>query len=594
MRNCANLIKAIDAFLVKADDNLKDALDEAGFVESSSTVEEINKVEEKVAEALKEETGYVKSKMKKAVDLDAFAADWPEIKAGDTVDRTIEEIFIDEFKTQMPKLATAYTKRIDPALTVTNITKRTTSWAQSWSSELGRLMKLTTHNEVERLLVKHLKDGKSVADLTKAFMDSGIRNEYYRARSAALTEMLRAHSVAQQESLTQNAAATNKEWVHSGAYRNEPRPNHVALSGTIVPKDQPFMLYGADGGIYYPMYPRDSALPVGESINCHCIHRGIVDESVLGLSIEERRRLQQEAIDADDGAWEKELDAKNRAKAGIDTETQANSTIYNPGKTGYNNKGGIKDYGFTDTSDRMENDLLSLHTASDGGLTIEREVLHRQILDDIYVDVSPVKGQATFTVMGGGSAAGKSTMIKSGAVVLPENSVMIDSDAIKTKLPEYQAMTAAGDRSAAGFAHEESSALAKRALGIANTNNYNVTLDGTGDGSQKSLEKKILDAKAAGMKVKGVYATVPTDVAVERSTARAAKTGREVPIKDIRRIHQKVSEILPKSAHLFDYVEVYDTTNDAILIATGGNGEGLKPVPGQESLFEAFLEKANE
>ena len=90
------------------------------------------------------------------------------------------------------------------------------------------------------------------------------------------------------------------------------------MSGVIVPKDEPFTLEGLDGVTYYPMYPRDPILPPGESINCHCIHRGIVNADILGLPLEERQRLQQEAIDADDGAWEKELDAKNKAKAGIE------------------------------------------------------------------------------------------------------------------------------------------------------------------------------------------------------------------------------------------------------------------------------------
>ncbi len=42
-----------------------------------------------------------------------------------------------------------------------------------------------------------------------------------------------------------------------------------------------------------------------------------MNEDILGLSLEERRSLQRQAIDDDNGAWEKELDAKNKAKAGI-------------------------------------------------------------------------------------------------------------------------------------------------------------------------------------------------------------------------------------------------------------------------------------
>ena len=41
-------------------------------------------------------------------------------------------------------------------------------------------------------------------------------------------------------------------------------------------------------------------------------------DEILGLSYEERKRLQDEAIAELDDEWYKELDAKNRAKAGIE------------------------------------------------------------------------------------------------------------------------------------------------------------------------------------------------------------------------------------------------------------------------------------
>jgi predicted ABC-type ATPase len=327
-------------------------------------------------------------------------------------------------------------------------------------------------------------------------------------------------------------------------------------------------------------------------VNCHCLCQPRVDKDILGLSLEERRELQAKAIAEDDGEWEKELDAKNRARAGIEENPDSAASYTNPGKSDIIDTGKVSDYGYTNTADRREGDSLSLFTDANGQLTAECDALHKQLIDETFKGVTPVDGKATFTVMGGGSAAGKSTMINGGAVTLPANSVMLDSDAIKTKLPEYIKMVATGDDTAAAFVHEESSALAKRMLGIANAGNYNAVLDGTGDGSVASLTKKIMDAKNAGMTVKGVYATVPTETALERSMLRAAKTGRMVPVDDIINIHRKVSEILPQCASLFDAVELYDTTGDAILIAVGGNGHGLTAVPGQESLFEAFLAKA--
>lgn len=318
MSGCEALIKAIDAYLAKADDDLTEALDEAGFVKPKDTAKEMAALEDKLAEALEKETKYFKSKAKKAVDLEAFAKEWPDLIEGDDVDERLAKLFLEDFETNIPGLAAGYVKQIDPKLTVKTITARTTAWAANWSKELGGLMKLESHTEIEKLLTDTLKDGKSIADFTQALMDGGIRSERYRARAAALTETLRAHSVAQQEALVQNPAVESKEWVHTGSHKNEPRENHVAMNGVIVPKDEPFTLDGLDGNTYYPMYPRDPILPPGESVNCHCIHRGIVNADVLGLPLEERKRLQQEAIDADDSAWEKELDKKNKAKAGIE------------------------------------------------------------------------------------------------------------------------------------------------------------------------------------------------------------------------------------------------------------------------------------
>ena len=46
----------------------------------------------------------------------------------------------------------------------------------------------------------------------------------------------------------------------------------------------------------------------------------VVSAEVLGLSLEERQRLQQQAIEEMDDEWERELDARNKAKAGIEEE----------------------------------------------------------------------------------------------------------------------------------------------------------------------------------------------------------------------------------------------------------------------------------
>jgi uncharacterized protein with gpF-like domain len=179
-------------------------------------------------------------------------------------------------------------------------------------------MQLTSNREIESILENGLKNGDGVMEFARAIQDSKIRDPYWKARRAAVTEVLRAHSVAQQEAFMQSPAVESKLWRHTGGYRNEPRENHEAMDGTVVPKAEPFTLIGADGGTYFPMYPRDTNLPAGESINCHCISQPVVSTKILGFSLEERMAMQQQAIDDMDAEWEAELDAQNRAKAGIE------------------------------------------------------------------------------------------------------------------------------------------------------------------------------------------------------------------------------------------------------------------------------------
>ena len=238
------------------------------------------------------------------IDVEEVLNDqFPDFKANDLTRDKLFKIFFEDFSEYIPMLANVYMSQLDSELVVEQISQKTTVWVESWSDELSELMQLSSHNELENILVKGLKNGKGIEDIARDILENGIRDEFYKARRAALTETLRAHSVAREESIQQCPAAEYKEWKHSGAYRIEPRENHVNMSGQVVPKDQPFTLVGRDGFTYYPQYPRDTSLPAGESVNCHCIHRGVASENVLGLSADERRRLQQQAIDEMSDEW---------------------------------------------------------------------------------------------------------------------------------------------------------------------------------------------------------------------------------------------------------------------------------------------------
>lgn len=323
---CQLLIKSIDAYIAKADNDLADQLRKEGYADSENTVKHIEELEEKIAEVLQEQSrdfeDLIESAEKKGIDLEEFLeGSWQEFKTANDIRKKLFPIFFNEFTEYVPVLANFYMKEMDSELIVEQISEKTTDWIAQWSYELSDLMHLSSHEEIENILVKGLKNGKGIAETARAVLESGIRDEFYKARRAALTETLRAHSFAREESIQQSPASEYKEWVHTGNHKNEPRPNHVRMNGQIVPKDKNFKLKGVDGVTYLADFPKDPALPAAEVINCHCIHRPIASEEILGLPLEERKRLQQQAIEEMGDEWKKELDARNKARAGINEDT---------------------------------------------------------------------------------------------------------------------------------------------------------------------------------------------------------------------------------------------------------------------------------
>lgn len=218
--------------------------------------------------------------------------------------------------------------------------------------------------------------------------------------------------------------------------------------------------------------------------------------------------------------------------------------------------------------------------------TPERQALHDQIVLE-SVDGIPSSPTPTYVVMGGGPAAGKSTILESGEVKLPPSTVEVNADVCKTKLPEWET---AGVTQRASVTHAESSYLAKRTQAAAFERRQNIVLDGTGDTSAKSMNGKIDTARAAGYRVEAHYVTLPTDMAVQNALARGKVTGRFVPEEVIRNTHAGVSTTFPEVATRFDSVKLYDTTTFGApkVIATGG--AGVLDIVDQVA-YDAFLAK---
>jgi hypothetical protein len=327
------LLKSIDHYLAKADDDMKNTLKDEGFAEPEKTVDMINAFEEYLADIFDEQRDYyikgIEGKdVKEALDalprLQAKDKAYKRtiLKAKDNEDKTD---FAEEFSKFIRQLVESYIKGTDKDLSFSTFTKRTTDWIDSWSKDLGDIMKLSTDEGLKTVLSDALENGDSIRTVADKLQDwYGFSAK--RAMATAKTEMLTAHSAAAQEAYVQSPAVSQKMWRHTGAYKNDPRQNHMddwpkGCNGQVVAVEESFTLIGAGtnaGETFYPMYPRDPILPPGERVNCHCISQPVVSKDVLGLDLKERKRLQQEAIDADDKAWEAELNAKNKAKAGIE------------------------------------------------------------------------------------------------------------------------------------------------------------------------------------------------------------------------------------------------------------------------------------
>ena len=245
-----------------------------------------------------------------------------------------------------------------------------------------------------------------------------------------------------------------------------------------------------------------------------------------------------------------------------------------------------------DTVAEMQGGSASPHIVKDANgnymFTPERQALHDKIVADA-VDGKPSVENPTFTVMGGGPAAGKSSLIRDGGVKVPEGSVEVNADICKEQLPEWKT---AGD-GRAGFTHEESSYLAKRTQAAAFERSQNVLLDGTGDTSAASMTKKIDTARAAGYTIEANYVTLPTDLAIKNARARGDATGRYVPDEVVRVTHVGVSQTFPAVAHKFDKVSLYDTSEQGkprlILSGVKGNIDVI-----DQKAYNDFLAKGKE
>lgn len=233
------------------------------------------------------------------------------------------------------------------------------------------------------------------------------------------------------------------------------------------------------------------------------------------------------------------------------------------------------------------------YTDENGAYSEERKALHNEIIADALAGVNAVENP-TLYMMGGGPAAGKSTLIRQGVVVHPDSHVLLNPDEFKEDLPEYREGVKERDPLIAAYTHEESSHLNKEVMKLCAKGRVDTVWDGTGDGEYEKLVSRVAMFRKQGFRVIADYVTVPTEVAWQRAKARGEKVGRIVPEADVRNTHREVSNVLPRAVAdgLFDEVTLWDTSTSELIKVMSAKGKAM--IIYNRELWQRFLAKGQE
>lgn len=109
-----------------------------------------------------------------------------------------------------------------------------------------------------------LNAGESIAQLSKRISAAFDEIEKGRAKVIAQTESAAAYGFAS-DAAARQAGIQYKKWIHSSVPK-EPRPDHLAIDGLIIPMDEAFPV-----GDPPLMYPHDGNGSAQDVINCYCI-----------------------------------------------------------------------------------------------------------------------------------------------------------------------------------------------------------------------------------------------------------------------------------------------------------------------------------
>ncbi|MGQ9003163.1 phage head morphogenesis protein [Bacillus subtilis] len=301
MNKTDKLLESLNAFILKAEEDERKNLMESvpDFPGLSKIPGFVEEYEKGIARLLRRQrkkfldglNGFISKDSKET--LEALLVFFTQnLFAEDEFEEEFQELTKGFLQQTIEELAVVIMDSIDPEVPFKVLSTRTVNWIKGWSEKLAGIMKLNTHEAVENILTDAIENGSSIQDIELILKDMP-QFDRDRARKTAITEVLAASSAAQHESYSQSPAVKKKKWRHSGGKKNNPRENHIDLDGTIIGIDEEFQIPGSGETC---MFPRDSKLSAGERVNCHCVLSPVVDNEILGLSVEEKEEIRREAL----------------------------------------------------------------------------------------------------------------------------------------------------------------------------------------------------------------------------------------------------------------------------------------------------------
>jgi hypothetical protein len=131
-----------------------------------------------------------------------------------------------------------------------------------------------TRNDIRKILIAGTSANMSKVDIGR-MITGQIGYVKTRALRIARTETTYAASLGSYRAAKDSTLPLSKVWTHGGGGK-DPRPHHVALTGTTVGKEAYFLVNGQN-----MLYAGDPNGGAAEVINCTCNVTYIVDESKL-------------------------------------------------------------------------------------------------------------------------------------------------------------------------------------------------------------------------------------------------------------------------------------------------------------------------